>query len=989
MRRSTSNSLQQNSFLSADDEMSTPDASNPYLQAIFMPELYGNVAIPDDDPTPNILKTIPSEMIENWVASDAVVLGIWTPNSPSKTMRFWVARSGQPWAYLGDLEPSQPLYQQYDRARLVSGTVRARSAAQAAGVFQLSGEISAVYVNRPIPFSQLTYNSLLSWAPNSGMIKKSVPVQRGFRAIYNPAGDREFWTPENDQRYDFKELFESTLYTDEPSSGWAPAGVIVLPIGGQATIWDSVGALTAQGNPALPDPFYGNMAFLYELYFFADGQTGVWVEVDYYVRDPLTWNSTLVTVTVAGSHTIHPPEVSDYQNFASTGVVDIPQNVVAVRLILNNNTLAPINVTFAHLFRSLMVVTSYDSYRPNVQGPAVYFMANKLTAGQPISIDLVGNYELVPGPSLARNIDCHTDRGDVLMLEGASAVLSQVGRGVALLYDEIDYQGMIKNSTFNQMATGRTIYHAANMSLKSKLLDIWRKVNPHLTAAGLSAGKAGLKGLLGALTVSQPELAPLAIAFEHAYLSADPQDHLGGVFEILPDLSKEEGKEEECSTSLTCAEDKTNTYHAADSPSPSSDFVNIVNGKSAPLSRPRMAYFPVVPDPENVSGETRAFRIIFSSTPLPGKEDEYDVEAFEPHTLASIRANAFFATEHKINFLHWLGGYGVQTSILSPRKTCFIYADMPPEVTLKGNSWQLAAVVALLGIAGNAIYSGTIEYAMDPLCPLVGGVGECKAKAEFAKRLGVLLVTSANITEAQKDAVNEIGDIIYPGFLCSGFPIPPKVVACLIATPSEVVILSMRVLKHRVTMSPQEQQEVSGVAYKTPKEKERKVQVNIVPQEVLERKAAKARILEAAKRSAMENIIPRTQTLTSAIKNQKLAESEFGRSVPKKIDGWFQNIEQAGTPEAVNLQLKNILTAIDRQYQLLDKVRVASTPNPEYQGMTKSQKSRAKLKAKNPVERSKARPADVLAEKLLGIEEPEYEVVEEEEPEEEAGYSII
>lgn len=928
-------------YEAAEGDLASPDSGNPYLQTILMPSLVSGVPIPDGDPTPVIIKQFSQEFVANWQNVDATLMVVWTPASPNSILKIFVRIEPNPWGHLVDLPLSQPLSESFMKARLISARLDGRSAAQAAGVFTLAGMASGIYTNQIPPFSTLNYNTLISYAPNAGSIAKQIPVCDGITSVFPPnRGSHEFFTPETNFSYNFKELWDYN-FIGTPG-GWLPSP-FNIPANSSVVAWDSSSAQPF-GYPFgnIPDPFYGN----YRITLHDSGLSSVAgalkanIKIQYYQTDPITWVAALVTATL--DSVVVPTTQGDF--ILDTGVLYTPYNIVRVFIDFQSSSGLVTTYTRRANFAPITTVISYDYYRPNVMSPVCISMLNRLNVNQPVSITGTYNYELVPNPILARNISVSTNRAEDINLESALVVLQHVGRGINLIWNTKDYDRAVLDATLKSFTTGSTAYQAAGPGLKSRLLNMWRAINPHLSQAGLAAGKAGLSTLGTALSTAYPALAPVVGGLSAAYLCApveEPELHIEEVIphrSLMPHHSKlghilfprdlpqknktipknkktcDHDSDKVCcdccpansscvveGKMFACPADYDNvTYHAADVESDykqqsyfGTDFVNIVNGNGKPLATPRSAYFPIVPDPTNLNAPSLIVQIVFSTYDLGHTYQTVPVSGLTVHY------STFFAGE-RFDFLQQLILYGVKCGILT-EKDLYIGCSHDTLRDVKGPSWQLAAFVALMGISGSCLYTGGIEFV--GLSVRLKPVGQLATKMELAGNAGMKLVFPTPSDESLQTLVR-YGDIVFPGWLCSGGKLSTTVVGLCIDSPFDVIVFNLRVMKHRVQMNPFEQALVAPEGKIKPR------------QPKVENSA-----LIGAKEEGIRTLSDRYERALEEVTELVGANHDVAKSLRSKKENWIRAVKQCGDLESVEVQVGDISKTMGRAIDSAKKVR--------------------------------------------------------------------
>lgn len=908
-----SSSSNSSRYCAAPSDVFAPENVNPYLLQILMPEIVSGVPIPDANPTPMMMKSFVGEQVVSWALADAEIMAVWTPASPSWPLTFFVKEnSSSPWGSLGRLGYNQPLYENYRKARLAAGCFTIRSGAQAAGVFTLAGMVSGVDVNQLPPFENLNYNTLLSYIPNAGVYETAVPIESGIVSLHQPNGYNEFYTPDSDTNIRVEDYWTSTWESENlKTDGWVVGSGVALGPGVSGVIWDSDVAPPHTGSPTtLPDPFYGYCRFQADFDFASAMAPAApcaftfYIEITESVADPVTWLVAPVTTIVATCRFFG----NALQNHVhlDTDIIFRPGLITRVRVKALNQSASTITITDADPSKNWITITSYDVLRPNVMSPAHVFIATRLNQGQPVSLSFTHTFELIPTSQIARVVQLSTDRMDDIFLEQTLAVLSRVGSGVKLMWKRKDYDRAVATRFFHELGREKTAYEAAGPSLKSRMMDLWKRVNPYISEAAIVGGKHLLKSALGGAGAIHPVLGLAGNAIASEYLSAPPS-------------SKREWSAS--ASEMTYDLEAPPTHLSA-----TSDFLNIVNMKSGQLTGPRSAYFPIIPSSFDL--EAKILFVTFSKTPASGLEYR---EATTPGGTPFAFSSDFFADQEQIEFLSALTTYAVACSIIL--KTTKVYYTVNFKA-VDGPSWQLAALMAVLGISGGNLYSGAVTFE-NPLRPTIRPVGQVAAKAVLARRAGKLLVCPASLESSEIGSLtSSVGPVVFAGFLSSGRPFPSNMSAFLIESPWDVVVVGLRNFKHRITMATDIQQTIQR---QSPGYNPESAKPKVVSQVVI------GRLPEANKR-----IDALCDASLSLIQELGIQNPALATAVERSRMAWKTVCANQGHSEALSLQMTAIEAAAVKQNDKIrnyfkNSVQDATTRNLPA-GATKSSIAREKKK---------------------------------------------
>lgn len=898
---------------SASEENFSPENTNPYLLQLLMPHVVSGIPIPDGNPTPMMMKTLVGEYVSSWVDPNAELLTVWTPASPSYPLTFFVKLPGTPWSFLGRLNYNQPLFENWQKARLAAARLVIQSAAMAIGVVNLAGVTTTAYVDQIPAFTGLNYNTILSYIPNAGVFESAVPVETGTVALYQPNGYTEFWTPDSASSLKVEDYWESTWQSPNlDTDGWVvPAGGLVVPSGSTGILWDSNFAPAHSGSDtALPDPFYGYCRFEAEFdcslavvgvgastYLFS-----IWVEAQ--TADPVTWVNITTRTRVAtarmngGNLTVH---------FSmDSAVIDVTGLITRVYLELQNDGPNSVTLSSSRDTVNWITVTSHDYLRPNVMSPATLSITTRINTGQPVSLSFVHTLELVPRPRIARVVQLSTNRLDDILLEEALAVLSHIGKGTKMVWKLDDYDRAIAMRYFHNLAQEKTAFEAAGPSLKSRMMELWKKVNPYISEAAISGGKHILKGALSNAGLVHPALGPVGSVIAREFLSAPAP-----------------GEKE---------------WMAADVEEPSglasrtSDFVNIVNVTKAGITGPRSAYFPVVP--KSLDKDPKILFVHVSKAPLGESEYAYT----STNNGAGLYYNAFFEGAETLSYLGDLTNYAVSCDLITKQDN--LYFTVKHEA-VDGSSWRLAALAALMGIGGGLAYSGSVEF-VNPLRPVLKPVGRTATKAELCRRLGKTLVLPSCIDDTEIGSLIRIGPVAFSGYLASGKELPKAMSAFLVESVWDASILGLRAFKHRVNkpVDYQMQVQVQSPGYN--------------PQ--TKKPAPVSKLVQARLPEYTEMVDRLADDLIDYTERKRINNPAMVAAINKAREGWKGVLRTQGNSQALDKQMELINAAAKKQYEKIDNyyknsVVATVTPVTNDKGEPLSKSQRARLKRKAAAER--------------------------------------
>nr|YP_052865.1 VP2 protein [Blotched snakehead virus] len=348
-----------------------------YLNSLLVPET-GSTSIPDDTLDRHCLKT--ETTTENLVAalggSGLIVL---FPNSPSGLLGAHYTKTPQGSLIFDKaITTSQDLKKAYNYARLVSRIVQVRSSTLPAGVYALNGTFNGVtYIGSLSEIKDLDYNSLLSATANINDKVGNVLVGDGVAVLSLPAGS---------------DLPYVRLGDEVPSS----AGVARCSPSDRPRHYNAnnkqvqVGTTDTKTNG-----------------FNIDATTPTEVTVDMQIAQIAAGKTLTVTVKLMGLTGAKVASRSEtvsgnggtfhFSTTAVFGETEITQPVVGVQVLAKTNG-DPIVVD------SYVGVTVHGGNMPGTLRPVTIIAYESVATGSVLTLSGISNYELIPNPELAKNI---------------------------------------------------------------------------------------------------------------------------------------------------------------------------------------------------------------------------------------------------------------------------------------------------------------------------------------------------------------------------------------------------------------------------------------------------------------------------------------------------------------------------------------------------------------------------------------------------------
>ena len=726
----------------------SPEATNAYLAAIMNPFNSDQAAIPDLNMSPLSMQTNELNYQFTWQGgtTDQIML-VFNPASTGYPVSLYhrPASTGL-WYFLASVDTDDPLPENFRAFRLVSAGIAAKCAALPGGTYSLAGTFNSARVTTQPSYSDITYNSLISYASDSGSVVRQSSADEGVVMLWRPNGPHDVRVPETDAIINYSDtLTFSDFKNGHVATGTEEFSTIVLP-----TIFSGKISITAQGNYSkVGIPASSNLVISIG-YRYRVSSVTTWTPVVGALDFAPNWREDVPT-TSWGSFTLEVPP---------TDLVGVTEVYLKLSMIAGDQL----------SMNTRLTVNLHSYYQSNYMHPADVMILTGFTTGTPISISAALNYEVVADANLSRYVKSSYEVEDPLAMEMAEAYLKTVGNGLNMHYTIPAY-----NRYLNSMnLTGKALYGAAGPSLKAKLRQLWNAVSPSLA----EAAKVGMRGVLvGGAGAVNPSLVPVANALSNSFLTAGVPGNRN-----LPKYSCS-GPSEDISKILM------NTGGAASI---------IAGGKPQFTSTEiaRGAFFPLVSYSDTVTDTIGTIMISGYIKPsLPSTDTGEQVAlSWVKFSFSSID---FFVAEHLLNescterirsILQWAA-----ESEVCAKGTYYIFTDRYYDIS--GPSHTLALLVAISGGASsNCVYTG-IPVFTDGIIA-ISEVTQLPRKAVVANKFGKILVcpqiSSQNV--AEQDALQQAvsGLIVKEDAVCSGRTLKGTPVVYMVLTYMACLVVSAR-----------------------------------------------------------------------------------------------------------------------------------------------------------------------------------------------------
>lgn len=705
----------------------SPDAVNNYLMSVMNPFGVADVAIPDLDMTSFSFQNTEINHVKTWTAdSMAQLMIVFTPASASYPITIYAKAPGDIWGYLGSISSDDPLSANFRSQRLVSGGLAIRAGAVSGTNFNLAGNLNTSRMVSFPPLNLLDYNTLVSYASDSGSVIRQATAEEGIVMLWRPNGPHIPRVPETPG---------IIPYADTAYAYSADGGNVSVGPGGAG-----FSPLVLTEITDLPSPYVGKVKVRASLrvqmltpdmpFTVPPTISSFTIQLLSTVAIPVVWTSNVV---VQGSDTqTIIPLASNLGNL--TYHFEIPwtdvTNLTSVRLSSNVYYDTASNTSFDWVSSIEVLMPEY--YADNHLQPADVAILTGFTEGTPVNVSAAMNYEVVADANLSRYVRSSVEVEDPMAMELAEAYLKRVGDGVFMHYTNPSYSDFISGGSLPYRLTGKALYSAASKPLKTRLAQAWNFVSPYV-------GEIARSGLMGAVTA--------------AGSLAGPQGEI-----IASGLNRRIMK-------------SGNRYEAADNPSYSevigiqppplatknpvisllrsggnmSAGGNLLSGvpRMTTNSPQRIAHFALVPT--EASDPAMMGSIVFGPIDLLPQQLKTLEEGMENVrltpllTMGSTTISVENTLMSDVNAAFW----SIMKELIVSNQSSFgagTFAFVPGRFyDFTGRSWQLAAVMALAGLSTpSVVYTGTIEQNGSVL--YVGSVARVAEKLVLCQKMGKHLI---------------------------------------------------------------------------------------------------------------------------------------------------------------------------------------------------------------------------------------------------------
>jgi len=482
---------------------------NEYLASVLMPSI-GPKSIPDDNLRRHVCKqeTITYNITAANDASTAMpVKGIlvFYPNTPSSLIGVHYRYSNLNSIYVYDTSifTAQQLASSYNYARKSAGILYVRSSTLPSGVYALSGTFNAAtYEGAPSEVGLPDYNTVLRITNNPMDKAGNVLVGTGIAVLTLPASfdipymrlqDISPTTSAGLAR--IRDSQQNLIYTWTIPAGTPLTSSTLVTLGTMNS--DSNTAVTVTANITINVVLAGSISaasLVYNFQFTALDLTGAAIAI--IAQSQFTYN--IASGQAAGTYT---PGETIY------GTLPVGNNFLGrpvAAIGFSYNLVSPGTVpTFATVTLGVLHVdvTSHSGAMPGTQYPVTIVAYEGVAAGTTISISGVANYELIPNPVLAQNIETYygkPSQADMAYLKAVMARRDNLQlRTVQPIEDYKAAFGFYKE--LSNMHVGRTKFHIEAFDW-GKLFQIGKQLLPAVVPAISDAIIPGSGGIASMLT---------------------------------------------------------------------------------------------------------------------------------------------------------------------------------------------------------------------------------------------------------------------------------------------------------------------------------------------------------------------------------------------------------------------------------------------------------------------------------------------------------
>jgi hypothetical protein len=481
-----------------------------FLSSILMPE-GSPQSIPDDNVRRHVVRQetvtaniIPIDDTHAGAGVDGIL--VFYPNTPSSLIGVHYMKSnatGQ-YNYQSTIFTAQELAGSYNYARKSSGIIYVRSATLPSGVYALTGTFNAVtYEGAPSEVGLPTYNAVLRVTSNPMDKVGNVLVGSGIAILTLPATyDLPYLrlqdpSPSTIGAARIRDSQQNLVYTWETPTN----NVVVV----NDTAVHSVGTvnfdcntlLTLECNLSLEVviPATTTTAFTYSINIIfnaLDLAGAIIAPITTYQLDHFFPMGTPDSyVSYQGSITASLPVGSSF----------MPRPVAAIQLAYQQVTTLNAQASQALIQPSSVILTSHSAGSPGSMFPVSIVAYSGVASGTVVSVAGVANYELIPNPALAQNVETYYGKRDPHGMDYVKAVMASRDRlGIRSVWKLEDYKNA--RPFFEELLEpeiGRSKYHIEAFDW-GNLLKVGAQLLPFISNAIVPGTGAPVAGITQGLT---------------------------------------------------------------------------------------------------------------------------------------------------------------------------------------------------------------------------------------------------------------------------------------------------------------------------------------------------------------------------------------------------------------------------------------------------------------------------------------------------------
>lgn len=437
--------------------------------------------VPDLDMTSSVVKGV--KLVRNLAMGDSgEMLIVYRPHSRSQpiTIYGWHAAT-QKYVWWQNIDYDEKIVDNFELARFVSGALKAVSATVSGGNFNVSGVISATQYQDLPDVEALRFETISSYKRDN-LNTLSCVVTEGVCSLAHPDGAHNF-VPYNTTSVTSQDALlvindEINLASDSPLWQDGAAVFDTTRITGYLPS-NLSGLITVHGNICIASNSFVTLTV---------SVNGSQISPDFLTVTPI-FNATDCAYDNSAFGRSMSVFLSAYYPWPVESITITSSDASSV------------------LGSSMLSIICQDYYQRGFRGPGTLIGMQAVTPGQQISLNAVGNFEVVPNASLSRNLSTnYAHMENPFDMEMAEMYIQKMPfLGESMLQTIPVYDMLLARKYYHHLSDRGVLGEAS--SFTDFLRNLWSKARPMLGAIAPVAGAAfgpegaligrGLGGLLG------------------------------------------------------------------------------------------------------------------------------------------------------------------------------------------------------------------------------------------------------------------------------------------------------------------------------------------------------------------------------------------------------------------------------------------------------------------------------------------------------------